>query len=938
MTTDLASSDRPAHPTLTPWRYWAFISYSHRDQRSATWLHRALERYAVPRQLVGTQTAAGTVPKRLRPIFLDQEDLPTSSDLSAQVQDALRASRSLIVVCSPQAAASQWVDQEILFFKRLGREDRIFAMIVDGEPSLAMNPVTGAGEPFPRSLRFRLGIDGQLSAQPVEPLAADHRHPRAAGRRTLLRLVAGLLGLELDTLARRDAVARRWRVARFSTIALVVFGASLGAWYAQHVETQQQATIASLERLASESSKMLRGESAGGEEKALLMALAGHALNPSASAVRSSMGFAAYAVPNLLRVWATGSVVSTIAVSPDGSRIASGGRDGVLRIWDANTGLPVAGPLTGHEGAVLGMAFSHDGLRIVSAGSDGHVRLWDAVLGRPIGTPGQSRHDSVSCVAFNADSSRIVSGGAGTLRQWNGLSGLPVATPIGTPSVHPDDIVESVRFSQSGKAIMSMTLTNKIQAWDANTGRPIGAALRIGVLGRIAVSRDASKIAFAEPNGNLTLWRSTRHGGENSTKTMENGAAPSASIAFDADASRILVGAPDGTLRLWNVASGRLTHVMGVERSEPAKGLSFIARSSRAVSFGEDGNLRLWQIPDAPPGDRRPSPDDFISMAFNADRSRVALGDEDGRLVLKQAPGGETVGVRIKGHANAINNVAFMPDGSTIVSAGDDETLRRWSVGKNLSPVGLPLVAHAGRVWSVAISVDGARVVSGHHDGTLHLWDTRSSTPIGAPLVGHARRVWCLAFSPDGSMIASGDLRGVLRRWDAHSGMAIGDPIQAHPHAVTSLAFSPDGRNVWTGGDDGALRQWDGRSGQLLHELTEGHEQSVNSLAISRDGATIVSAGFRGSIRVWDAQTGARLGAPANGPGPEVRIVAFNADDSQILAGRGTGELEAWPAPRAWADVLCAKLTRNMSHDEWRAWVSPSLPYRTQCPALRTPA
>ena len=101
------------------YKYRAFISYSHRDERWATWLHRALESYRLPRNLVGTKTTTGEVPKRLRPVFRDRDDLSSASDLGGTVKQALSDSENLIVVCSPDAAKSHWVNEEIRQFSSI---------------------------------------------------------------------------------------------------------------------------------------------------------------------------------------------------------------------------------------------------------------------------------------------------------------------------------------------------------------------------------------------------------------------------------------------------------------------------------------------------------------------------------------------------------------------------------------------------------------------------------------------------------------------------------------------------------------------------------------------------------------------------------------------------------------------------------------------------
>ena len=162
-------------------RYRAFISYSHSDERWAEWLHRALETYRLPRHLVGRDTEFGPVPERLVPVFRDREELATATNLGETLTRALAESATQIVICSPAAARSRWVNEEILTFKRLGREDRIFCLIVAGEPGASARPGTTDEECFPNALIFHMGADGELTGERSEPIAADVR-PGKDGR------------------------------------------------------------------------------------------------------------------------------------------------------------------------------------------------------------------------------------------------------------------------------------------------------------------------------------------------------------------------------------------------------------------------------------------------------------------------------------------------------------------------------------------------------------------------------------------------------------------------------------------------------------------------------------------------------------------------------------------------------------------------------------
>lgn len=221
-------------------RYRAFISYSHSDERVAAWLHRSLENYRVPKRLRATDGEFGPVPERLSPIFRDREELASADSLGASVQGALADSEALIVICSPQAAQSRWVNEEVLAFKRLGRSGRIYCLIVAGEPNAG-----DARECFPPALRLEIETDGELGQRPAEPIAADFRPGKDGKTLARLKLIAGLIGTGLDTLRRREAQRRHRRMLAIMvaslagmTLALVL---AATAWIERNNAQAQQA-------------------------------------------------------------------------------------------------------------------------------------------------------------------------------------------------------------------------------------------------------------------------------------------------------------------------------------------------------------------------------------------------------------------------------------------------------------------------------------------------------------------------------------------------------------------------------------------------------------------------------------------------------------------------------------------------------------------------
>ena len=198
---------------ISGFKYRAFISYCHRDTPWARWLHNALERYRIDRDLVGRESPTGPVPKTLRPIFRDRDEFSAGHSLTEQSLTALDASQFLVVLCSPNAAHSKYVNEEVRYFKAKGGGPRVIPIIVEGEPG------TAGSDCFPPALRLKVGPDGLLTDEPEEPLAADAR-PQGDGKEVAKnKVIAGLLGLGLDEVMRRAERARKRRARFFGALA-----------------------------------------------------------------------------------------------------------------------------------------------------------------------------------------------------------------------------------------------------------------------------------------------------------------------------------------------------------------------------------------------------------------------------------------------------------------------------------------------------------------------------------------------------------------------------------------------------------------------------------------------------------------------------------------------------------------------------------------------
>jgi MTH538 TIR-like domain (DUF1863) len=204
------------------YRYAAFVSYASKDAKFAKALHQRLERYNIPRKLGTFDLTGGGKKNRIYPVFRDREELP-AGDLGANLEAALRASNALIVVCSPNAAMSPWVEKEILYFISLGRADRIFAIITDTAP-VTVDGKDATRISFPRPFRPEDG--GSL-----ELVAADARKGKDGFRNAWLKIIAGLIQVNAGDLQDRDQKRRQSRrLLVGSGLTAATASAGIAAW------------------------------------------------------------------------------------------------------------------------------------------------------------------------------------------------------------------------------------------------------------------------------------------------------------------------------------------------------------------------------------------------------------------------------------------------------------------------------------------------------------------------------------------------------------------------------------------------------------------------------------------------------------------------------------------------------------------------------------
>ncbi len=487
----------------------------------------------------------------------------------------------------------------------------------------------------------------------------------------------------------------------------------------------------------------------------------------------------------------THSEVFAVAFDPRSALLASGGSDGDIKFWNPD-GSPERTIPNAHPNGVMSLAFSPTRPVIASGGADNLVQLWSADSRNPLFDHPLKRHtEMVEGVAFNASGTRVVSTSADhTVQMWDADSGKPV----GDPMLGHKEIVWAAAFVADDKEIVSGSNDHFIRVWDGAVGQPFSAPLQghEGPITSIAINSGGNLIVSGSADRTVRLW--DLHSGGPVDPPLAGHAGVVTSVAFSPIGDLIASGSADGTIRLWRTDSHDF--VRKLEVGQPVYSVAFSPQGDRLAFAGGDCRVAMWDLASTQPTDlpcdgRGP----VLAVAFNPRGDSVAAGGVDGKLRLWRA------------------DTRSLLWGKDIMDPLSSQIRTRFNLAS-----GRP-----GIITSVSFSFDGTRIASGssmwrddeNPGGVVQRWDTASGSSVGEPMHPPEGSVTAVAFSPPAegkvvNQIVSGDSDYHVRLWDADStsGEQMGGPLQGHQNGVVSVAFTPDAKCIVSGSVDGTIRIW----------------------------------------------------------------------------------------------------------------------------------
>ncbi len=570
------------------------------------------------------------------------------------------------------------------------------------------------------------------------------------------------------------------------------------------------------------------------------------------------------------------SVVTDVAISPDGRWLASASRDRSLRIWEIESGQAVH-VLIGHRGDVQTVAIAPDSRHAVTGGLDFEAVLWDIIDGvelqRFIGHTA-----NILDVNFSPDGESIVTGSRdNTAILWDVNTGEIIRRFEGHVAS-----VQTAEIDANGERLATGAGDGLIIIWDVTTGEEIRRLNgHTTAVNDVDFSTSGTLLASASADETVIIWDVTT--GEIVRRFDGLGAGVN-TVEISPAEDVILIGTLTGTAYLLDVQTGR---EVGVLRGHTGEITSLsLGRDGRlAATSSTDLTVRLWNIRNPTEIALRGHSGRVTGMAYSTDSTQILTGAVDGTLRTWDAQTGISSVFAVD---EAVRTMAVNDVGSQALIGLPGGVVQVWDMVNGTLTNTYTL--HSGVVLALDFSRDGRLAVSASQDGTIALWDIATGTV--EALIDREGAVFSIALSPDARRLLIGTAEGAVILWDISTGTEI-RRLQGHTDVVWTIAISMDGRTALTGSRDGNVIWWDMETGREQARLS-GHTDVVWDVDFNRAGDLALSGSGDGTVILWSLAAGQVI--QQFSPGTPVFQVAFSPDGQYIAAGVERGTVWQWRA------------------------------------------
>ncbi len=533
--------------------------------------------------------------------------------------------------------------------------------------------------------------------------------------------------------------------------------------------------------------------------------------------------------------------VCSVAFSPDGQTLASGGQDNSIRLWQVVSGKEVRA-FQGHQRGVNSLAFSRDGKTLVSGGDDTTIRLWEVATGNEI-RQFKGHEGGVNTVVFSFDGKLLASGGRdNTVRLLEVASGKEIRRFKVRAAL-------AVALSPDGKTLAAGGKEEAVLLWEPTSGRRIRRLPVNGFLDSLAFSRDGKTLAAATW-GDIHLWEVATW---NELPPCQGHVLPVFAVAFSPDGKTLASGSEDHTIRLWDLATSKEIHPLEGHQGA-VRSVAFSPDRKLLATAGGDHIVRVWDVLTGKEVKQLQGEQHWIyTIAFSPDGKTLASGGLDGTVHLWEIATGEELH-RFARNRTFVYQLVFSPDGKILAVSREDQLIRHIDLLDVQSGKLLRQLEGPGRFPVLAFSPDSKLLASGCEDKFIRLWDVSSGKEVQC-FGEHQCEIRSLVYSPDGKTVASCDgnnQNNMIHLWEVASGKEVCQ-LKGMGHGVISLAFSPDGQTLADGGLwNNTIRLWELRSRQECARFVGQQSWYDSSLAFSPDGQMLASGTDETTVMLWD--------------------------------------------------------------------------------------